>query len=169
MSKQRIKEELVEILRENEHDGVPENESNTCDHIILPLLREMGYLRRDIRSRAADAAGKYPDYTILPDTPHTWFLEAKGWKERLDSRDADQAINYAHRQGKRWVVLTNGRNWRLYDDHIQSVSNVERLVAEASIDNEEEFLDLLETLNKESIVSGAIERSVVATQLRGVL
>jgi hypothetical protein len=66
-------------------------------------------------------------------------------------------------------VLTNGRDWRLYDDHIQNVSNTDRLVAEASTENEEELLDLLEALQKTSVETGSIERSVVATQLRSVL
>ncbi|WP_144241050.1 type I restriction enzyme HsdR N-terminal domain-containing protein [Fimbriimonas ginsengisoli] len=169
MNRQDIQRELAEIKEENATLGAPENESNTCDHVILPLLKSMGYSRRDICSRSPDAAGKFPDYTLLPESAHTWFLEAKSWKERLHPRDVDQAINYAHRQGKRWVVLTNGREWRLYDDQIPNVSNEDRLVAEASIKDESEFTDLLEALSKANVLSGAIERSVVATQLRSVL
>src|SRR5947207_12639543 len=51
----------------------PPNESTTCEWVIYPLLQAAGYARREIISRIADSNGQYPDYTILPDTPHTWY------------------------------------------------------------------------------------------------
>src|SRR5579872_4683798 len=100
----------------------PPNESNTCDWIIYPLLLACGYARRDIVSRVADNDRKFPDYTILPDSPHAWFLEAKAWNEVLEDQHAHQSLNYANQNGKRWVVLTNGDCWRLYDNQIQGLA-----------------------------------------------
>ena len=98
----------------------PKNESNTCEWIILPILWSTGYARRDIESRMADSTGQYPDYTLLPNhSSATFYLEAKAWNVTLEDIHVKQALNYANHNGKRFVVLTNGQNWRLYDNAVQ--------------------------------------------------
>src|SRR5439155_23527827 len=97
----------------------PVNESTTCEWVIYPLLLAAGHARRDILSRVADNNGQYPDYSILLDSPHGWFLEAKAWNVALQDNHAQQALNYANQNGKRWVVLSNGQEWRLYDNDIR--------------------------------------------------
>src|SRR5690242_10739344 len=97
-------------------DSPPPNESTTCEWVIYPLLQAVGYAKREIISRFVDNNGQFPDYTILPDTSYTWFLEAKAWNVSLEDRHSQQSLNYANQNGKRWVVLTNGREWRLYDN-----------------------------------------------------
>src|SRR5688572_29727905 len=57
----------------------PPNEANTCDWVVRPLLLALGYLNHEIHAQAGDVANKFPDYTILPNTEHTWYLEAKAW------------------------------------------------------------------------------------------
>src|SRR5690348_16922462 len=112
----------------------PSNEANTCHWIVSPLLRQCGYDYHEIDVQAHDAAGKFPDYAILPNTSHTWFLEAKAWSESLADTHVIQALNYAHTKGRRWVVLSNGREWRLYDDHIIGMEPADRLIAVARLD-----------------------------------
>jgi hypothetical protein len=133
----------------------PPNESTTCERVIYPLLLNIGYETRDILSRDADAVGKIPDYTLLPETPHTFYLEAKSWHVHLDSQHAVQAISYAHQNGKQWVVLTNGQTWQLYDDYIHGVAR-EKLVAEAHIENRKEAESFFAGISKESVCSGAL-------------
>jgi predicted type IV restriction endonuclease len=94
------------------------NEACTCQWIIMPLLQAAGYSLYDIQPQQTDPAGKIPDYTILPDSEHTWFLEAKAWGVALNDQHAQQALIYAYTNNRRWVVLTNGREWRLYDNSI---------------------------------------------------
>lgn len=119
----------------------PLNESTTCDWVIMPIPHELGYKRREIVSRVADSNGQYPDYTLLPETPHTWFLEAKAWTVALQDSHALQALNYANQNGRRWVVLTNGRIWRLYDNDVRGLP-ADKLVVEVRLDEDaaEEFL-----------------------------
>src|SRR5438445_165616 len=101
----------------------PPNESNTCEWVILPLLWAAGYARREIHSRVLDNNKLYPDYTLLPADPqHRWFLEAKPWAVELDHSHAIQALDYANHNGVRWVLLTNGRTWRLYDNGVQGLA-----------------------------------------------
>src|SRR5436309_3495008 len=133
----RVREYLTDTSKR------PSNEANTCHWVISPLLRQCGYDFHEIDVQAHDGAGKYPDFTISPHTSFTWFLEAKSWIENLADAHVIQALNYAHTHGHRWVVLSNGREWRLYDDHIIGVQPADRLVAVARLDCSDEVERLL--------------------------
>lgn len=147
----------------------PPNESCTCEWVILPLLWSAGYKHNEILSRASDPAGKYPDYTILPDTQFTWFLEAKCWNVDLQNDHVIQAMNYAHTAGKRWVILSNGREWRLYDDHIQGVEAGQRLVATAHLGTGFGLECFLNALSKQSVITGGVERYATNQRLSAIL
>jgi predicted type IV restriction endonuclease len=144
----------------------PPNESNTCEWIILPLLYAIGYAKREVVSRDADIAGKFPDYTLLPNEPqHTFYLEAKACKVNLEDGHANQALNYANQNGKRWVVLTNGREWRLYDNDIRGLA-ADKLAAQARIENTDQATRFLESIGKASVCSDRLEEFVREEQDR---
>lgn len=130
----------------------PPNEANTCDWVIRPLLVAAGYPNHEILAQTSDLAKKIPDYTLLHGTEHTWYLEAKAWSVALESDHVDQGMNYAHSNGKRWVVLTNGKEWRLYDDHIQGVS-ADRLVVTATLGDTGNMLKFLRAVSRDSIIA----------------
>jgi len=139
-------------------DAPPPNESNTCEWVILPLLYAIGYGKREVVSRDADSAGKFPDYTLLPAAPqHAFFLEAKAWKIDLQDQHANQALNYANQNGKRWVVLTNGRRWRLYDNDIRGRAS-DKMVAEMNIEDSGQAAQFLEAIGKASVCAGRLPR-----------
>ena len=136
----------------------PSNESNTCDWVILPLLLAAGYSRRDIESRIADSTGQFPDYTILPAAPGAiWYLEAKAWGVMLEDIHAKQALNYANHNGKRFVVLTNGQSWRLYDNSIQGVL-ADKLISCAALSDTATITRFLYALSKTDVLAGSLER-----------
>ena len=136
----------------------PKNESNTCEWVILPLLWASGYPRREIESRIADSTGQFPDYTLLPrDTTSTYYLEAKAWNVSLEDIHAKQALNYANHNGKRFVVLTNGQLWRLYDNAIQGLLG-DKLIAQASLRETAQISELMTTLSKSEVLSGSLKR-----------
>jgi hypothetical protein len=130
----------------------PPNEAATCQWVILPLLKAAGYDDADIFPAASDGAGQFPDYTLLPDEPQTFYLEAKKWELELQDNHATQATNYANTNGKRWVVLTNGRQWRLYDNHIPKATP-EKLVAVADMDDPAALERFLLAIGKESVLA----------------
>ncbi len=150
--------DAVKLARSNA-ESVPINEADTCFRIVCPLLLGVGYAYGEILSQGTDSAGQKPDYTILPNEPSsTWFLEAKAWSVSLQDVHAQQAVNYANTQGKRWVVLTNGQEWRLYDNHINGTVN-EMLAATAYLDHES-FASFAEAISRQSVTSGKLEQYV---------
>ena len=158
-------EKAVEEALEH-YNMPPPNESNTCDRIILPLLRAAGYTPHDISSRIADNGGQFPDYTMLgSDASYTWYVEAKAWNVDLTKNHEHQAVDYANRNGKRWVVLTNGRTWNLYDNSIQALVDVKR-VLRANLQDVNAIIEFLETVGKQCVVSGRLEASVYAIKKR---
>ncbi|HEV2472996.1 MAG TPA: hypothetical protein VGS41_10045, partial [Chthonomonadales bacterium] len=146
------------------------NEAATCRSVIDPLLHAMGYSHDEVLPQDHNPPGSIPDYTILPRTDHTWYLEAKHWTHPLDGeKEAVQAITYAHARGKRWVVLTNGREWRLYDDKEFQIAAKDRLVVRADLTNPEHLERMLVALSKVSIVSDGLESFVSNVQLQATL
>lgn len=143
----------------------PKNESNTCDWIILPLLLAAGYVRRDIESRMADTTGAFPDYTILPNHRFTFYLEAKAWNVTLEDKHVKQALNYANHNGKRFVILTNGQSWRIYDNAVQE-QLLDKLVSQAALQDTQQITDFLTMISKAEVLNGSLERMAEAASLR---
>lgn len=144
----------------------PKNESNTCDWIILPLLRAAEYAKRDIESRIADSTGQYPDYTLLPNyLSATYFLEAKAWNIALEDRHVKQSLDYANHNGKRFVVLTNGHIWRLYDNAIQGLLG-DKLITQADLRDTPQITNFLTTLSKSEVLEGSLERTAEEVRQR---
>lgn len=141
----------------------PRNESNTCRQVILPLLDAAGYAKRDIDSHVADSAGYYPDFTLLPNHPSaTYYLEAKAWNIPLEEH-VSQALDYANRNGKRFVVLTNGQSWRLYDNAVQGLP-ANKLIIQAVLRDTAQITIFLTLLSKPKVLEGSLER--VAEEVR---
>jgi len=162
----RIRESYVK----NPHKAPP-NEACTCDWVIRPLLHDAGYEYDEIVAQMYDRTGRYyPDYTILPSTPHTWYLEAKEWKKDLQNdHDFVQAITYAYTKGHRWAVLSNGREWRLYDSHMTGVDASQRLVAVARVEEQPTFEQFLGALSRGSVTSGELERFATRSRITTLL
>jgi hypothetical protein len=151
---------ILSEIEEIKRGTSPKNESSTCDWVVVPLLKSVGYLKWEILSHYTDQGKDFPDYTILPEQPeYTWFLEAKAWSIELSDIHAKQALNYANHNGKRWVVLTNGREWRLYDNHLKGTFET-RLVAEASMNDQSGLVSFLRAIGKDSVLGNGLERYV---------
>lgn len=147
----------------------PDNEACTCEWVIVPLLWAAGYAKHEIISQDAASGHGIPDYTILPNTDWTWFLEAKTWSRNIDNGDdAVQALNYANAQGLRWVVLSNGRQWMLFDNNIRGVEAPKRLVATAEI-AADDFIDFMLALSKPSVTAGKLADYVIRSRVRLIL
>lgn len=146
------------------------SEADTCERIITRLLREVaGYEYTDYYSQQTDAARGGFFYTFLQGTEYTWYLEAKAWDAPLTEADAAQAVNSVNLQDKRCVVLTNGREWRLYDNHKVGVPASEKIQMQAIYPDFVSIEKFLCAISKQSISSGKfgefVLREKIAQQL----
>lgn len=155
LDRQAIDALYAEVLGQQ----TPDNEANTCAWIILPVLQLLGYKALDISSQGTNVAGNKPDYAILKSTPYLWFLEAKSWNVPLDATGAAQAVGYANERGRRWAVLTNGRKWQLFDNHMAQKPASERLVAESDYD-QPTFDTILRAISKQAMVEDATQKVI---------
>ncbi|MEI6913544.1 MAG: hypothetical protein WCL39_00255 [Armatimonadota bacterium] len=144
------------------------NEACTCDWIVKPLLQASGYKLYEIQPQQTDSAGKVPDYTILPGTEHTWFVEAKAWGVTLNDQHAQQAMIYAFTSNRRWVALTNGREWRLYDNTINGPLHG-KLVADMHLGDLDRAAAFLRAIGRESMLNGGAEQFASKAQLAVIL
>jgi predicted type IV restriction endonuclease len=161
-------ENTIEAIVETILSNPPSNESTTCLWVVNPLLLASGYSVFDIYSQHADSNGQFPDYTILPDSPYTWFLEAKAWNVSLQDSHAQQSLNYANTNGRPWVVLTNGKVWRLYDNTIQGLAK-DKFVIEAHLENTNQIKTFLNAISKASMMSGGLDKFTIHSRLSSVL
>ncbi|MCI0633581.1 MAG: type I restriction enzyme HsdR N-terminal domain-containing protein [Actinobacteria bacterium] len=97
-------------------------EQNTKVGLIGPLLRALGWDIEDLREVHLEykrrPGDKPVDYALLINATPRLFVEAKSLGENLEDRKwANQIMGYATVAGVRWVVLTNGDEYRLYNSH----------------------------------------------------
>ncbi len=90
------------------------NESDTVV-IVTDLLHEMfGYDKyAEITSEHA-IRGTFCDLAIKIDGALALLIEVKAIGIDLKDQHVKQAVDYASNQGCEWVVLTNGKLWRVY-------------------------------------------------------
>jgi len=150
----------------------PANEAQTRLWVLdRVLFEDLGYQPIEVLPETPGATTGVPDYALLPGTPHQWWMEAKAWSVDLTDAHALQATTYAYQSGGRWVVVTNGRRWRLYDSQVVSAVPSEKLVADATPAEPQALAALLEALRAERVRAGGLaafaRRSLLERFLRG--
>jgi hypothetical protein len=164
-------EKIQKILRGTEKlPTFPKlSEADTCEKVISRLMREVaGYKYEDYIQQAVDSLGSKPDYEFLPSTSQSWYLEAKAWDTPLKDEHAGQALNYANQNGRRWVVLSNGSEWRLYDNAIMGTPT-EKLVATADRKDLSRLAKFLDGISKDSVLSGGISDYAIFCRMSRLL
>lgn len=147
---------IADISKVKENSGHVLNEAMTETIVIDKLLPVLGYSVWDFQKQGATASiGNIPDYTILPGLPQQWYLEVKRWQLPLKETEASQAVNYAFNQGKRWAVLTNGDEWRVYDAFSKAPLEDKCTLSAKTLT---EAKSLLKLLAKDAILCGELEK-----------
>jgi hypothetical protein len=137
-------------------------ESNTKSVLIEPVLRALGWdvedldeVRREFRRKPGDNPVDYALFLLR--TPRL-FVEAKALRERVDDdRWAKQIMGYASVTGVKWVVLTNGNEYRIYNSHA-SVPVEEKLFRRVEVaSGEPGVAEALTLLSKAHLQDNQIE------------
>ncbi|MEA3400178.1 MAG: hypothetical protein U9R79_02935, partial [Armatimonadota bacterium] len=133
-------EETFQAIHERYRDHAAKftgttNEAQTEEDFIQPVLHELGWTY-EVQEPIAGINTR-PDYALFTSEeakreaqadkgkPEFWdhvdaVGDAKRWELDLDAGRAGnnpstQISNYLYRSGVRWGILTNGRQWRLYE------------------------------------------------------
>ncbi len=97
-------------------------EENVKIKIVLPLLHELGY--NDITDMDFEhyVENKRADIALLVEKQPKVIVECKSLEKNLDDH-INQALNYAMKQQIPYVLLTNGKEFRLYKPFIENLVN----------------------------------------------
>jgi hypothetical protein len=130
--------------------GTKVNEATTRAHFITPLLAALGYQSiDDVQYEVYLPDGKtFLDYRLVVDGKPRVSVEAKGLDVAIQEKDAAQAVQYASLLGDEWAVVTNAREWRVYQT-FAPIPLAERLIVSANLvgwDTDVQFESLFEQL-----------------------
>lgn len=114
---------LVEKLRKRIDDYGPtlrQNEALTRYALIDPLLRELGWDTEDPTLVIPEykGVGGSADYALFNGDKPLMIVEAKRLDTSLrDEKILTQGLAYCQKQGTRYLSVTDGRRWEIYETH----------------------------------------------------
>ncbi len=112
------------------------NESDTVT-IITDMLEEVfGFDKYSEITREYGIQGTFCDLAIKTNKKIEYLIEVKAIGLGLNGRHLKQAVNYASREGIKWVILTNGMKWEVH-----------RVSLEDKVQNEKIFTIDFENIN----------------------
>lgn len=137
------------------------NEQNTKATLIEPLLRVLGWnveefdeVQREYKVVRRD---KPVDYALLTLRTPRLLLEAKSLGKNLDDRRwLNQMMGYAAVAGVKWMVLTDGNEYSIYNSH-ESVPVDQKLFRSVKLTDDNPFVE--ETLRL--LVKHRIEENLI--------
>ncbi len=138
-----LRERVREVYRREGDTLTAANEAQTEEHLLRPVLQALGW-GYEVQPRSQRlGATQFPDYALFATDEDARraaagrerrsvlkqalaVLEAKRWDRPLDARGgpgdlepnrvpSTQIVNYLFRAEQPWGILTNGREWRLYN------------------------------------------------------
>ena len=139
------------------------SEANTKNKIIEPLLEILGW---DIRSNEVmleypikiGSTTKYVDYALMLESKPVILVEAKPFDALLLKDDSSQIISYGRVEDIKWVVLTNGKNLKIFDTKAGKTED-ECLVIEIDLRKLPIQASDLMLISRKSILTGEIEEA----------
>ena len=161
--------EIQATIVQAEATGFKWNEAQTEKVVIDPLLSVLDYGPLEVHSQGHDTVTKdIPDYTLLPHSPHQWFLEVKKLGLPLKDGEAHQAVSYAVAQGAQWAVLTNGRSWYFYNAHYPKPLAEKRVFHIDDVFSGVEAAEMLLLLSRESMAGGGLTEAWLKRQVKEI-
>ena len=158
-----LAETLAEVRRRIAAcDGKDMNEQNTkaalIDPVLLALGWDVGNLEEVTQEYKRKSLDKPVDYAMLLLRMPRLFVEAKALGQSLDApKWANQIMGYAAVAGVKWVVLTNGDDYRIYNSCV-AVPIEQKLFRSVKISDENSPTErTLGLLTKDGIRENEIE------------
>jgi hypothetical protein len=139
------------------------SEFDTISTLVEPLLEALGWDTRDPdevqRGYTIRVGGKteYADIALKVNNRPVIFIEAKSVDTDLRAHLAEQPIKYANMGGVNWCILTNGKEWRLYNAFWKIRGVEQKMFFKLLINEFKENMEKLQWLSRESMVSGKLD------------
>lgn len=150
------------------------SEANTISTLIEPLLEVLGWNIRD----PEEVQREYPvrvgekiehvDIALKINNKPVIFIEAKPIGTELRDHLAEQPINYAHTERVDWCILTNGREWKVYNAFWRIKGIEGKMFLRLSLDEFEKNVEKIQLLSKESIITGKLEEEAELEHARKI-
>lgn len=104
------------------------NESDTVAIVTDMLAEIFGFDKYSEITREFAIQGTYCDLAVKTGKGIEYLLEVKAIGLELNEKHLKQAVNYAAREGVKWVILTNGIEWEIHRVTLDEKVVSERLV-----------------------------------------
>ncbi|ELY62233.1 type I restriction enzyme HsdR N-terminal domain-containing protein [Natronolimnohabitans innermongolicus] len=135
------------------------NESNTKLKLIQPFLQNvLGWEIHDMELEYSVQMGGqtyHVDYALAVNDLPKVFVEAKGCDVTLKDKHVNQLQSYLKLQDITWGVLTNGKEFRLYQLEVQDGQAEFHLIAAPSIEELNGYRRAFSAISKPAIVNGS--------------
>jgi hypothetical protein len=135
------------------------NEADTVTIVTDILCEVFGYDRYDDITSEYAIRNTYCDLAVKIDDEVNYLIEVKSISTDLKEPHIRQAVNYGANEGIKWVILTNGYIWQVYNIQLKNSVQFEK-VFEINFDEisprRNEVHELLFTLSKEGVTKDVI-------------
>lgn len=114
-----VLEGMQAFLSQGEHEYI--SEADTKHYFIDPIIGALGWrdiseVRREYHIRSSQ---EYIDYVMSISGQKVLAIEAKRLTTPLTEKHAAQLIQYCSIEGIEWSVLTNGREWQVFNTYMR--------------------------------------------------
>jgi hypothetical protein len=152
----RLSGPLAELIERDANDG--DTRLLVADFLSVGL----NYSKYHELTTEYRTSGDSVDYAIILDGAVFALVEVKGVGQDLDIRNIQTARRVAAEQGARWIVLTNGRLWKVYHLRPQEGSESTQPVPVVDVDlmdadSHQRTVDLLFHLTHEAVEHGRLD------------
>jgi len=154
--------ETIERCQTHLEKGFIKNEASVRQHIINPILSNLGWNDPSCIQPEFSVEGLKADYALLDDGDVKFFIEAKKPDVNLNISGLEQLFSYGFRGRQApLLALTNGAEWQFYLTYKERYRAEERIFASLNLrkPSAENIHHLVESfskyLNRDDVVSGA--------------
>jgi hypothetical protein len=159
--KKKLKD-YSDIFREAQEKG--KKEADVVMYLVQFFKDALGYDVFKEISKEYQIKGKYCDVAIKIKGQVEMLIEAKQPGVKLADRHIEQAEIYAMKSGTKWVLLTNGCDWRLFHLSFDEEGGIESaLVFKTDLlksfqEKPDDVVDKFKLLHKKNFTKGELEK-----------
>ncbi len=84
--------------------------------LVGKILNDLfGYDKFTDVTREFEIDGSFLDFAVQEETPNRFLVEVKTFRSHIDQEDIKRFVNNALERDFKWVVVTNGIRWKMYE------------------------------------------------------